>query len=490
MAMANQLIIAVGTDGYRTDERANVGMFPVNANIYEPLVYLAPDYSLQPMLATSWEFIEPNTWRFHLRQEVLFHDGSSFTAKDVKYSIDRVVSARPSGGLGPDSVVIVDDYTVDITPETPNRRLLQQLAHSSWGIMADGANPVTKAIGTGPFKYLEYRPEEYIQVLRHDAYWGDKAKVEGLTFRFIPDPNTRILSLQAGEVDVAVDIPREQTMDVESTMGLNITTSAVGAYSAIYINKSGQEGYDLGADPSIRAAIAHAIDKSLIVKDVWLGNAEINSSMIPERILGKHANLVKGSMYDPEEAKRILDEAGWLDSNNDGIREKAGRKLSLSLIVGYPTPEIHRPMPEIIQALLADIGIELRIETTPDTASYEARLVEGTGDLWAEIGNQNDANPCFLPNGLFYSQSPWEGYPTLFAPGEAFDVFMENCKSAVTTDEVTEAAAKAMQLIIDEEHIVIPIAGIYRIWGHSDAVLGFSAHPSGVNQRWNLVSKP
>ncbi|MEM7737729.1 MAG: ABC transporter substrate-binding protein [Deinococcota bacterium] len=488
-SFASELTMAVPNDGYRTDERANVGMYPLNANIYDTLVYVSPDYSVEPMLATSWEFIEPNTYRFFLREDVVFHDGSAFTAEDVKYSIDRVVAARPSGGLGADSVVIVDDYTLDITPESPNRRLLQQLTHPSWSILASGADPVTNPIGTGPFKYVEYAPEEYITVTRNDAYWGEAAQLEGITFRFIPDPNTRILALQAGEVDVAYDLPREQTEDVTGSNGLSVTTSQVGAYAALYVNVSGNEGYELGSDPAVRAAVARAIDKSLIVDDVWLGNATVNSSMIPERILGEFSSVVQGQAYDPEAAEQILGDAGWVDSNGDGTRDKNGRELNLTMVVGFPNPDIHRPMPEIVQALLADIGINMTIDITPDTASYDARLEEGSGDLWAEVGNQNDANPCFLPNGLFYSQSPWGAYPLRFAPGEDFDVFIEQCLAATTTTEVAEAAANAMKLIIDDENVVIPIAGIFRIYGHRDDISGFEAHPSTVNQRWNLVSQ-
>lgn len=489
LTLAQSLVVGVGADNYRTDERANVGMFPVNANIYETLAYLNPDYSLTPMLAESWEFIEPNTWRFFLRREVTLHSGDSFSARDVKYSIDRLVAARPGlGNLGTDSVVVIDDFTIDITPERPNRRLIQQIAHPNWSIMAEGADPVTNPIGTGPFIYDEYRPEQHIRVSRNDNYWGKPAQVESITFRFIPDPNTRVLALQAGEIDIAAEVPREQTDDVANYPNLSIARSPVGAYSALYINISGNEGFELGGDPSIRRALALAVDKELIVNDMWVGNAEVNSSMIPQRILGNNQDLVQGVPFDPEAAAQLLDEAGWLLNSRSGIREKDGRPLSLSLIVGYPTAEIHRPMPEILQALWAEIGIDLRIETTPDTVSYEARLEEGTGDIWVEIGNQNDGNPCFLPQGLFYSQSNWGGYPTLFAPGEPLDQHIERCLEAVTPDEVTEAAALAMQVMIDQENVVIPVAGIYRIWAHRDGVSNFNPHPSGVNQRWNTIT--
>jgi len=184
LASAQDLVLAVPGDNYRTDERANVGMYPVNANIYDTLVFVSPNYSVEPMLATSWEFIEPNTYRFFLREDVLFHDGSSFTAEDVKYSIDRVVAARSSGGLGADSVVIVDDFTVDVTPESPNRRLLQQFTHPTWSILASGADPVTNPIGTGPFKYVDYQAEQFISVERNDNYWGEVASLESTVYKY------------------------------------------------------------------------------------------------------------------------------------------------------------------------------------------------------------------------------------------------------------------------------------------------------------------
>jgi ABC-type transport system substrate-binding protein len=157
------------------------------------------------------------------------------------------------------------------------------------------------------------------------------------------------------------------------------------------------------------------------------------------------------------------------------------------MVVGYPIPEIHQPLPEIVQAQLRSVGIDLVIETTPDTASYEERLELGEGDLWVEIGNQNDANPCFLPGGLFYSKSTWGAYPRLFAPGAEFDAFLEACQTAVEVDDVKQNAAEAMRVAIDQENIVLPVAGIFNIYGLSTKVQGFEAHPSGVNQRWETV---
>jgi peptide/nickel transport system substrate-binding protein len=494
-AAPQEIVIGAASDSYRTDaKRANVGMFPVNGGIYETLVRMTADYQIEPLLATSWEFVAPNTWRFKLRQDITFHDGQKFTAEAVKVTMNRVAEAGGgTAGVGPDSVKIVDDSTVEITPARPNQRLLQQIVHPSYSIIAPGSDPAAKPVGTGPFKFVEYVKGDRIVVDRNGDYWGEKAKLSKITFRFIPDDNSRVLALKAGELQMILNAPRELTSELTNTQGLKVVTSKVGAYEALYVNIHGKEPYDLGADPAVREALALAIDKTAIVKDVWRGNAEVNSTMIPVQILGSQASTVKGSPFDIERAKKVLDDAGWKDADGDGIREKDSRKLSMVMVVGFPTPEIHRPMPEIVQAQLKQAGIDIKLETTPDTASYEARLKTGNGDLWAEIGNQNDANPCFLPDLLFYSKVPPEDeegamYARAFAPGAAFDTAIEACRSAVSTDDIARNAAEAMRIIIEQERVVIPIAGIFRIIAMQDTVQGLDAHPSGANQRWDALS--
>ena len=149
------------------------------------------------------------------------------------------------------------------------------------------------------------------------------------------------------------------------------------------------------------------------------------------------------------------------------------------MVVGFPDAATHGPIPEFVQAQLAEVGIAVEIVQTPDTATYEARLQAGEGDLWAEAGSQNDGNPCFLPDLLFYTPAadadPESAmYGNMFAPGAAFDAHIDTCRSAVSTEEVQEAAAMAMKVLIDEEFVVIPIAGTYRLYGVCGGVEGSS----------------
>jgi peptide/nickel transport system substrate-binding protein len=489
LAAVQELTVATTTDTYRNDDRrTNIGMYPLNANIFDTLVTLSPTYEVLPGLATKWELRPPNTYRFTLRQGVKFHDGTPFTAKDVVWSLQRI--AKQGGGtvgVNDKSAVLVDDYTVDITPKAQNLRALQQLVHPSWSI-AKAESETTKAMGTGPFKLVEYSKEQRIVVAANDDYWGGKPTLRKITFRFIPDGNTRALALQAGEVQIS-DILKESAKTI--TGDFSVSRSKVGAYEAIYINVRGKEGYDLGKDAAVRQAIAYGIDKKVVVDSVWQGNAEVNQTMIPPAILGSEGSRITGTNRDVAKAKKLLDDAGWKPAA-DGIREKNGRKLSLTMVVGFPNAETHRPMPEFAQSQFKEIGIDVKIVTTPDTTSYEARLAKGEGDLWVEAGSQNDANPCFLPALLFSSPDPAGDeesnmYGNAFALGAAFDANIKRCNEATTTADVQKAAADSMKLLVDEQFVVVPLAGTYRINGISKKVLEFTVHPAGVHQRWDSV---
>src|SRR5688572_10085291 len=290
---SGELTIGYDADAYRIDppERANVGYYPLNTNIFETLVRLTPEYQIEPLLAESWEFVEPNTYRFTLRQGVTFHDGTPFTAEAVLWSMGRI--AQAGGGIlfiDENSTKAIDDFTVEITPAQPNRRLLEQLNHPNESIVAPNTNPAEVRIGTGPFREVEYVPQDRYVVEAHDGYWGqDTPRVQRLTFRFYPDPTTRVLALQSGEVDLIADTPPESAAQLESEGQFRVITSEVGAYQALYVNIHGAEPYDLSGDAAVREALAAAIDKESIVSGVWQGYADPSSTMIPPAILGPAA---------------------------------------------------------------------------------------------------------------------------------------------------------------------------------------------------------
>jgi peptide/nickel transport system substrate-binding protein len=485
------LTVAAAADGYYENPKyPTIGRYPTNAGIFEPLVRMTPDYQLAPSLATSWELVPPNTWRFKLRTGVKFQDGTPFTADAVQFTMRQITASDQGSYIGIDTktkVRVVDPATVEITPSFPNHRLVEQLVHPSNSIVAP-TSTATHPIGTGPFKFVSYQRNREITVQRWDGYWGPKPRLERLTFKFVPDGNARVLALQSGQVQASFDVPRESAAEVQSRAGLQLARSPVGAYEALYFAIRGGPGFDLGADPVIRQAVALAINRDVIVKNVWQGNAEVIQTMIPPAILGPSASSVTGFPFDPTQAKQLLDQAGW--TTGDGAtRSKGGRPLALTMVVGFPNADIHGSMPEAVKAMLADIGIDLKVVTAPDENAYSDRLAKGQGDLFAEVGNQNDANPCFLPDLLFYFQGAGHGdYGYRFGPGAEFDQIIDTkCRQGVSHQDAQQGAAGAMHVLIDETRTVIPVAGIFRLYGLTDKVQGFQADPSQTNQDWTSV---
>lgn len=483
-----ELVIAARADDYVIEPlKSKLGMYPLNTQICEPLVRITADYEIEPLLATRWER-RGNTWRFFLRPGVVFSTGQPLTSEAVKYTFERSVKGDAPGVfqhtyIGENSVQVIDALTVDITPARENMRLLEQLGHSNYSIIAPGNEPAVEPICTGPFKLAEYRRGEFIAVERNESYWGQLPALKRLTFRFLPDDATRVLALEAGEVGMILDVPREQAAQLREQTNIRVVEAPVGRVATILLNIHGQTPYDLLTNKDVRRALAMAIDRRALIEKVWDGNGETVATIGPKAMLGDYASLVQGVPHDPQQAAQLLDQAGW-ETGSDGVRARNGRRLSLTLIAWT---EFDKATLEFIQAQLAAIGIEIRIVKSPDTASYQARIESGEFDLDLEGPNQNDANPIFLPALRFYSKSSGKTV-RYFAPGSLFDEIIEAGLTADDRDQVMRRSAEAQHLLVDVETSVIPLAGLKRIYAMSDKVADFNPHPSLLNQRWDMIT--
>ncbi len=467
---------------------ANLSAYPLNTNVLETLTYLSPTYEVKPRLADRWEFRAPNTWRFFLHPGVKFHDGSPLNAQAVKEGLfDRVAKRRGGGTIkaGPGSAVVVDDLTIDFTPTVPNVRVPEQIVHPQNAVIAPGADPGRNPIGTGPFRFVEYRPKERIVVERNPDYWGTKAQVARITFRFYADTNARLLALRAGDIDLAYQVPRDDVQALKNE-GFNVLNSTVGAYRAMYATAHGQAPFDILQDINVRKAIALGIDRKKLVDGVLAGLATTDQTFVPPSSLGRHAGEVKGNQYDLAQARQLLDQSGWR-AGPDGIRVKDGRRLKLVLVSGFPSAEALRPTPVFLQSELKGLGIDLEIQERPDSASFQDLMGQKKGDLWIEEGNQNDANPGFLPTLLLYTGPGSSGtgvYQGVAAPGPRFDQLLEPSLTEVDLDKMQGEVAQALNEAITEQATLIPLAGIFRIYGMKKSVVGFQAHPSFLNVSW------
>ena len=486
---ADVLAVGIGADRYLTElpSRPDLGKYPHSSGIFDTLARMNERFEIEPSLAERWTFIpESNTYRFELRKGVQFHDGVEFTAEDVKYTFDLIVKAYPDNyqALGPDSVHIRDRYLVEMTPTKTNHRLVEQLAHPVWGINRVNSDPM-KPIGTGPFRFVEYQRHDRFVVERFAGHWNTRgrAHADRVTFHFVPDPQARALALRAGQLDLVGDVPPALADELERA-GLRVMRSEVGACDALSVNIHGNAPYTIGSDPAVRTALGLGLDRSAIVAAAWRNAADPSHTWIPPRVLGAHQSDVVGPTADVKRAAATLEAAGWRLAA-DGARRKGDRRLSMVLLVAFPITE-HLHSPELIQDQLKRVGIETRIELMPDAAVSGARRRNGQFDLLQATTNQNEGYPCFLPDLIYYSKSGAASNRWV-APGGAVDAAIEDCRSAPDIDAARADAAAAIHALVDVDHIVLPLAGIRRVWVARNGVTNFVPHPSDTNQRWDGV---
>ena len=439
----------------------------LNVGVYEPLLSLAPDYSLRPGLAERWELAGPATWRFHLRRGVTFHDGRPFGADDVVWSWGREALIRSVAGTL-DRVVKVDDHTVDFVLTAPNLRLPEQLVHPEGPIVPrNGHNDSEPPVGTGPFRVVEYQPRREVVVERFEGYWGTKPRARRITFRFMPDAGVRLEALRGGEIDIMSGVPRAETAAVERE-GFRLVRAQPGATQVLSFNVSGP----FGDDRAVRQAVSLAVDRRRYVAEVLGGNGEPGRWLSPPSVLGAAASSVGPPAFDPARARQVLEDAGW-KAGPDGVRVNGGRRLDLVLLGGPVAPEAGL---RLVADQLREVGIDTNVRKAFDIRTGDENRRRGF-DLELSMPNQNDANPAFL-------------LASRDVADPAYSTVASQAATATTREDVQRAAAAMTRYLVNEQFLVVPLASVFHIYAMHDGVDLADPHPSAVNQTWASLAPP
>ena len=304
-------------------------------HIYDTLVDVDENLQLKPGLAVSWEAIDDTTWEFKLREGVTFHDGSPFTAEDVKASIERIpdVTGPMSMTLYTkyvDSTEIVDDYTIrvmtkGIAPALPNdfTRLFVVPSETGTDVGNEEFNAGTAAIGTGPYRFVSWEPKGDLVLERYDGFWGDQPAWERVVRKEIPDDAARVAALLSGQVDLINYVPAtdylsmQNNSDVETFIAdsvyiLNVQPSVKDEEpQPIRVNGEEVEGNPL-QDVRVRKALDLAINRQVLVDVVLEGLGTPANQLMPEGFFG-YTDELPDPVYDLEQAKALLTEAGYPD---------------------------------------------------------------------------------------------------------------------------------------------------------------------------------
>lgn len=333
-------------------------------NMFDQLTTVNADSSgISPSLAESWE-ISPDgrIYTFSLRQGVSFSNGDAMTADDVVFSIQRAVDPKKSGYsflFGPvDRVRKLDDKTVEISLKQPFAPLLENLNVFPASIVpktvveADPSGFAQNPIGTGPFALKEFKKGQQTQLVRNEQYWKEgRPYLDEVLIPYVTDDNTRILKLQAGEIDAAVNIPYAQIEQLDAGDKTDVQIEELYKFEGIWLNNA-KEPLD---DVKVRQALNYATDKEAIIQSVLFGNAEVANHMMPKMKYWR--DDVEPYAYDIEKAKQLVAES------------KAPNGFSIPLVV--PTGDsIVAQVAQIVKESWAQIGVTAEISNLDGGTAY------------------------------------------------------------------------------------------------------------------------
>lgn len=319
-----------------------------------------------PGLAKSWEQLDNNTMLFHLNEGVTFHNGEKFTAEDVKFTLERAKKLPKVAHLYAliDNIEVVDDNTVKIHTSEPFAPLLAHLSHKTASIISKkyfeekGEDGFHNPVGTGPYKYKDWKVGDRITLEANDKYFGQKPSIKYVVVRAIPEENSSVIGLETGEIDMTADLNAESRRLVMDNPELVYMENS--GISVNYVGLNTAKG--ILKDRDVRRAIAMGINRDAIIDSILLGSVEKANSFIAPGTFGYNSES-KVLDYNPEEAKKIIEEKGLVGSK---------------LTIGVSNSPIRMQMSEIIQAQLKEIGLDVTVESLEWGAFLTAT---GRGDL-------------------------------------------------------------------------------------------------------------
>ncbi len=372
--------------------------------IYEPLVGYKAGGKLEPMLAESWSISDDGKeYTFKLRQNVKFSDGTAFNAAIVKRNFDAVMkNANLHSWLGVinmlDKTEAVDEYTFKMTLKQAYYPAIQDLSlvrpvrflgEAGFPAGDDTSKGIEKSVGTGPWMLAEYKKDEYAVFTRNPNYWGESPKIDKITVKIIPDPETRVLAFEKGELDLIFGegvISMDAFNQLKESGKYTTELSEPVATRSLLLNTTNP----ILADLRVRQALHAGFNKEQMVEGITLGLEEKADTILSQNFPYTTKVDVKPVEYNPEQAAAFLEEAGWVLPSGKAVREKAGQALELELIFDKTDP-LQKAMAETMQAEWSAIGVKLNITGLELTTQIQRRKAgEYDLDFWSNYGAPYD----------------------------------------------------------------------------------------------------
>ncbi len=457
--------ISADVDGLDPHKTVAAATFQITRNLYDTLVQVDPQSHIQPDLATSWETSADGLlWTFHLRDDVVFHNGRKMTSADVKYSFERILDEATASPRAKDYRIIEgietpDEATVIFTLKEPQAAFLSNLAYGWAAVVPPEAVETLRdqPVGTGPFQFVEWVKDSHIKLKRFDDYFLPGVPyLDEVTFRVISDGTTRLISLKTGEVDVVPEVPAQEVPSLEGNADIEIIRVPFNGIQLLAINNA-RPPFD---DIRVRRALNYAIDKGAVIEGAQWGHAvPIGSHMPPGS--DYYVDLNDRYPYDPAKAKELLKEAGFED----------GFETTIALPQPY---DFHIHNGEVIAAQLAEVGITAELEII-EWGTYLEQVYFGRDYALTTLGHTGRLDPDPFLNR--YVSDSKENYMNHKNPH--YDELVK--EGAVTTDEERRHEIYAeMQRILADDAVAVYLLAPLSLVGVRKDVRGWQVYPIDI----------
>jgi peptide/nickel transport system substrate-binding protein len=387
----------------------------------EPIPVLVEEL---PSLENGGLSEDGKTLTLKLRDDLVWSDGEKMTSKDFKFTYDMVIN--PSNTVSTTypydqiaSLETPDDLTVVVKYEEPFAPWLQlfhgllpahvlQPVYDADGTLDNAAWNKAPTVSVGPFVFDEWQSGSFLRFVRNDKYFGEKAVLDQIFIRIVPDDASQVAALKTGDGDLGIFISYPDIPALEEA-GLNIASVKSGYNEGWYLSLN-EKSHPALKDVRVRQALAYAIDRAKISKDLLLGKTEPGATFWDDTPYGNPD--LEPYPFDPGKAVELLEEVGWVDSNGDGTRDKDGVELVLNY--GTTTKEVRQDTQAVFQQMLADVGVGTNLFNTDSDIFFGTYGDQGptfTGELdimqWSDVSYFPDPDQAYW----LCSEIPSDEYP-------------------------------------------------------------------------------
>lgn len=446
-----------GLDPHRT---AAVSTFNVTGSIYETLLAITPDWEVEPRLAESYE-VSPDGLeiKFKLREGVLFHNGREMKAEDVKNSFDRLKgeeSPKAKDYSNIKEINIINDYEINFVTENLDVELEKAFIYPWTAIIPieEAENLKSYPIGTGAYRFKEWIPQQQITLVANEDYYLEPAKIKEIEFKLIPDATSQMAALQTGDIHLA-EIQGNQVEVLKNDESLKIYSEPMNAVQLLALNLDNE----IFKDVRVRRAIAMAINKEDINSTVVYGYGSSVGSHLPVNY-PDYYDTNDIIPYNPEEAKKLLAEAGY----------ENGLNLEMILPKNY---QIHMDAGQVIADQLSKVGINIDIKVV-EWGQWLSDVYSGKQYETTVVGLSGRLDSHYFLKRYHSESGDFISYIT----GE-IDALLEASTSELDPEKRKEIF-KEIQLILAENVPVVYLQTPDRIFALAKNVEGFRTYPIDI----------